>query len=50
MSIVSTPTLDTSLRQGGVGGSNGGDRRSSRSAVFVPMPHGTDTAHPADRS
>ena len=45
-----TPPFDTSLRQGGVGGANRSDRRPYRSLVFAPMPRGTDTARPADRS
>jgi hypothetical protein len=44
-----TPSLDTRLRQGGVGGANRGDRYHRDSVVFAPMPRGTYTARPADR-
>jgi hypothetical protein len=45
-----TPSLDTSLCQGGVGGANRRDRRLCLSLALAPMPRGTDTACPADRS
>jgi len=45
-----TPSLDTSLRQGDVGGANRSGRRLRRSLVLAPMPRGTDTARLADRS
>jgi hypothetical protein len=45
-----TPSFETGLRQGGVGGANRSDRRVCRSVVFEPMPRGSDTARSADRS
>jgi hypothetical protein len=50
MSQLLTPSLDTCLCQGGVGGANGSDPRLCRSLVLAPLPRGTDTACPADRS
>jgi hypothetical protein len=50
MWLSSTPSFDTSLRQGGVGGAKLSDRRHCRSLAFAPMPSGTDIARPADPS
>ena len=50
MPLFLMPSFDTILRPGGVGGANRDDRRPCRSVLFVPMPRGTDTARPADRS
>ena len=50
MSLFIIPSFDTHLCQGGLGGANRSDRRPCRSVLFAPMPRGTDTARPADRS
>jgi hypothetical protein len=49
MSLFLTPSFDTSLCQGGVGGVNYSEAGPCQSLLFTPMPCGTDTACPADR-